>query len=134
LLVDHADRLHFIGSDMVMSQDVSFSAEGGRAERWRFTPAAWNRLFPPERFPRGFAAPECFLAAGRPNRRSDLYAWGALAFFLLSGQMPWQIALDQGRPWAQFQEPLFKLLEKTLRDVPATHVANWVEQLGLAGQ
>ena len=32
----------------------------------------WSRFFPPERFPNGFAAPECFRPGSRPDRRSDL--------------------------------------------------------------
>lgn len=118
ILIDRADRVHYIGSDMVAEQK-----ELGRI----------RRLFPHERFPRGFAAPEFFDAAQSPSPRSDLYAWGALAYFLFTGHMPWQIALEQGRPWAEFQPVHFERLEAALRQIPPAHVEAWAEQLGLPG-
>ncbi len=118
ILIDRADRVHYIGSDMVTElKDLS----------------RVRRLFPQERYPRGFAAPEFFDAAHHPSPRSDLYAWGTLAYFLFTGHMPWQIAMEQGRPWAQFQDAHFERLEKALRQIPPAHVEAWAEQLGLAG-
>lgn len=118
ILIDRSDRVHYIGSDMV----AEFKALAGV-----------RRLFPQERYPRGFAAPEFFDPAGAPSARSDLYAWGTLAYFLLTGHMPWQIALEQGRPWAQFEEAHFQRLDKSLRQIPPAHVHAWAEQLGLGG-
>src|SRR5262249_61234870 len=116
ILIDRADRVHYIGSDMVTQlKDL------GRV----------RRLFPHERYPRGFAAPELFDPTHTPTLRSDLYAWGTLAYFLFTGHIPWQIALEQERPWAQFEDSHFERLEKSLRQIPPAHVQPWAEQLGL---
>src|SRR5262245_56693773 len=118
ILIERADRVHYIGSDMVTPlKDLS----------------RVRRLFPQDRYPRGFAAPELFDAAQGPSPRSDLYAWGTLAYFLFTGDMPWQIAMEQGRSWAQFQDAHLERLEKSLRQIPPAHVAAWAEQLGLSG-
>ena len=121
IVIDRSDRVHYIGSDMVVAQDEASSS-------------ALRSLFPPERFARGFAAPELFEAERSPSPRSDLYAWGTLAYFLLTGQTPWQLALEQGRPWAQFQETHFAKLEQGLRNIPPAHVNMWAEELGLPAQ
>src|SRR5262245_34781857 len=105
IVIDRADRVHYIGSDMVTEL-----RELGRV----------RRLFPPERYPRGFAAPEYFDPAQRLSPRSDLYAWGTLAYFLFTGHMPWQIALEQNRPWAEFQPAQFNRLDTSLRQIPPT--------------
>ncbi len=118
ILIDRADRVHYIGSDMV--------AELKELPQVR-------RLFSPERYPRGFAAPEFFDPNQIPSPRSDLYAWGTLAYFLFTGHMPWQIALEQNRPWAHFDDSHFERLDKALRQIPPAHVAIWAEQLGLEG-
>jgi serine/threonine protein kinase len=119
ILIDRADRVHYIGSEMVVEQQEA----GQRVPQ----------QFPAERYPRGFAAPELFDHGRAPGARSDLYAWGTLAYFLLTGQTPWQIALEQGRPWAQLQEAHFVKLEEALRTIPPAHVHVWAEELGLSG-
>src|SRR5262249_54090770 len=63
--------------------------------------------------------------------RTDLYAWAAIAYSLLSGDRPVQLALTQGQPWAHFGEPQFALLEQALRRVPPAQVGGWGEQLGV---
>jgi hypothetical protein len=118
ILIDSADRVHYIGSDMVLEQ-----AEAGTTRR---------QLFPAERYPRGFAAPELFDARRGAGPRSDLYSWGTLAYFLITSHTPWQIALEQGRPWAQFEEAHFAKLEQSLRGIPPAHVAVWAEELGIS--
>src|SRR6516165_7784373 len=124
LIVDRAGRVHYVGTEMV----VAVPANGNRQSSNN-----WSRFFPPERYPQGFSAPECFDANSVPQRRSDLYAWGSLAYFLLTGERPGQIAQDQDHPWAHFRDEHFNRLERSLRGVPPAHVRNWAEQLGVQG-
>src|SRR5262249_9189203 len=91
LLVDRAGRLHYLGSDTV----VPFGDSAGAA-------ADWKRFFPPERYPRGYSPPECFDPGAPRDRRTDLYAWAAITYFLLTGDRPVQLAFEQGQPWARF--------------------------------
>ena len=128
ILIDQAERVHYVGTDMVMARQ-------GIGQR--DLPALWAKLFPAERFPRGFSPPECFAGAGGPaltgpDRASDLYAWGSLAYFLLTDLSPAQIALDQGRSWAHFQDAHFARLEKVLSAVSSAHAQSWLQQLGLS--
>jgi hypothetical protein len=123
VVVDTLERVHYVGTDMAIAQHSPLLLEG-RTD-------GWGRFFPPERFPRGFAAPECFHPGGRPDRRSDLYSWGCLVYLLLTGDSPLQIAQRQGRPWALFQEEHFGRLESALKELPAALRGPWVEQLGL---
>jgi hypothetical protein len=121
VLVDRSDRVHYLGTDMVI--------EAARAD---LAAPVWSRLFPPDRFPGGFSAPELFEGGTGPDARADLYAWACLAYFLLTGQSPVQIALEQGKTWAHFQEVHFTRLAKSLGEVPAAHVRHWAEQLGVS--
>jgi len=125
VLIDRAERVHYIGTDMVFAV-----AEAPALE-------AWTRFYPAQRYAGGFAPPECVEQRSLPDnvpvdRRTDLYAWGSLAYFLLTGDQPGRIAQDQGRSWAHFQEVHFANLERSLRGVPPAHVRNWAEQLGVA--
>ena len=124
VIVDRAGRVHYVATEMVVADPTR-------------TPAApladWARFFPPERYARGFTAPECFDPKPAPQQRSDLYAWGSLAYFLLTGDKPGQIAQDQDRPWAHFGDQHFSKLERSLRGLPPAHVRNWGEQLGVSG-
>src|SRR5205807_1975005 len=120
LLVDRAGRMHYLGSDMAVPRE---GPAGAAAD------ADWERFFPPERYPRGYSAPECFDPAAPRDRRTDLYAWAATAYFLLSGDRPVQLAFAQGQPWARFGDEQFARLGRTLTAIPDAHVAAWAEQL-----
>ncbi|MCC6420183.1 MAG: hypothetical protein IT429_18260 [Gemmataceae bacterium] len=120
VLVDRAGRTHYLGTDAA----VPFHLAPG-------TPA-WRPFFPPERYPRGYSAPECFVPGAVCDRRADLYAWAALAYQLFTGDRPVQLALEQGRPWAHFGEPQWERLTQALHAIPTTHVRHWAEQLGVA--
>jgi hypothetical protein len=53
LIVDASDRVHYVGAEMVLSRQSALLKET--------TPTAlWQRLYPADRFARGYAAPECF--------------------------------------------------------------------------
>jgi hypothetical protein len=121
VLVDAAGRVHYIDTDMVVETRSAATLD-------------WGRLFPPERYPRGFSAPECFDPAAPRDRRADFYAWATLAYFLLTGINPIRFAQPQGRPWARFQEPELSLLEKALRGLAPVQVRAWAEQLGVAAE
>ncbi len=125
VVIDALERVHYVGTDMALAQHSPLLADTDGTD-------AWSRFFPPERFPRGFAAPECALRGGRPDRRSDLYSWGCLVYALLTGDSPVQIAQAQGRPWAAFQTEHFARLEQVLDHVPTALHGPWAEQLGLS--
>ncbi len=124
LLIDASDRVHYVGTEMVLSQQSALLKETTSA-------ALWARLFPADRFARGYAAPECFDPARRPDARADLYAWGALAFSLLTGADLGKIADEQGRPWTTFTDTHWTQLEKMLAQLPASSLAGWAEQIGV---
>lgn len=125
VVIDASDRAHYLGTQMVLSSQSPLLKEETPAEHWA-------RLFPPERFPRGYAAPECFQPGRRPDGRADLYAWGALAWSLLTGQDPARLAEEQGRPWAIFGEEQLARLEHSLRQIGTAAVEQWAGPLGLA--
>jgi hypothetical protein len=119
VLVDRAERVHYVGTDMVFVVSDAPAAP------------AWQRFYPAQRYVAGFAPAECFEHKIQPDFRTDLYSWGSLAYFLLTGESPGRIAQEQGRSWAHFQEVHFANLERALRSVPPAHLRNWAEQLGL---
>lgn len=125
IVVDGLERVHYVGTDMALDEQSPLLTDANGSD-------PWERFFPPERFPRGFAAPECFRHGGRPDRRSDLYSWGCLLYALFTGENPTQIAQAQGRPWMQFREEHFDRLEAVLADVPVTLQQAWADQLGLS--
>jgi hypothetical protein len=124
LMIDASDRVHYIGTELVLSQNSALLKDA--------TPAAlWTRLFPAERFPRGYTAPECFDSAKRPDARSDLYAWGMLAYSLLMGADLGAMAVEQNRPWIELADKDWSEMEKLLAQLPPSSVAGWAEQIGV---
>ncbi len=127
LLIDASDRVHFVGTEMVLAQQSPLLKDA--------TPAAlWQRLFPADRFVRGVSAPECFDPSKRPDVRSDVYAWGTLAYSLLTGTHLGQIAREQGKPFVTFTEGHWSQLEKVLTQLPRNSLAGWAEQIGVNPQ
>jgi hypothetical protein len=124
IVVDSLERVHYVGTDTALSQQSPVLTDAA--------PEAWGRLFPPERFAPGFAAPECLQPGGRPDPRSDLYSWACLCYALVTGDSPARLAQEQGRPWALFQEAHFARLHKALADLPPGVLGPWAEQLGVA--
>ena len=124
LLIDASDRVHYIGTEMVLGQQSIYLKEAT-------APAVWQRLFPGERFARGYSAPECFDPTKRPDVRADLYAWGSLAYGLITGTDLGKIAHEQGRPWTTFVEAQWRQLEKVLTQLPAHSMHGWAEQIGV---
>jgi hypothetical protein len=45
-----------------------------------------GRRFPPERYPAGFAAPECLNPCRPRDQRTDLFAWAALVVYVMTGE------------------------------------------------
>ncbi len=132
VLVDRVGRVHYLAADMVVE-----TARGTRlAPPDGDVPPVvdWARHFPPERYPFGFAAPECFDPARPRDRRTDLYGWASLAYFLLTGDRPVQLAQAQGQSWVRFGDPQFIRLNRALRSVPPALVRIWGEQLGVDGE
>ena len=124
LIIDASDRVHYVGAEMVLSRQSGLLKET--------TPAGlWQRLYPVDRFARGYSAPECFDPGQRPDVRADLYAWGALAFTLFTGADLSRLAQEQGRPWVTLTEAHFAPLQKYLRQLPANNLRDWAEQVGV---
>ncbi len=124
LLIDASDRIHYLGTEMVLSQQSALLKD-------LTSSAVWQRLYPAERFASGYSAPECFDPARRPDVRSDLYSWGTLAFGLLTGAELTKLAQEQGRPWQVFGDAHWTQLEKVLGQLPKNSVQGWAEQLGV---
>jgi hypothetical protein len=127
LLIDASDRVHYIGAEMVLPQDSDLFADEASEE-------AWRRLFPADRFARGVAAPECFDPKKRPDVRADLYAFGTLAYSLLTGIDASKVAQEQGRPWMTLDPAQWTQFEKALDQLPHSSLQGWAEQLGIAPQ
>jgi hypothetical protein len=117
VLVDSGGRVHYLGADQV--------AEAAAAD------FDWGRLFPPECYAAGFAGPECFDPDAHRDRRTDVYAWAALAYYLLTGADPAALARQQGRPWARFAKEDTARLDKALRGLSPEQVKGWARQLGV---
>src|ERR1019366_7536932 len=124
LLIDASDRVHYVGTEMVLSQQNGLLKDMTSA-------ALWQRLFPSDRFARGYSAPECFDPGKRPDLRSDLYAWGMLAYSLLTGIDRAMIAQEQGTPTITLVESHWRKLEKVLTQLPAGNRGAWAEQIGI---
>jgi len=124
LLIDESDRVHYVGTEMVLPQHSPLLGGG--------TPATtWQRLFPGDRFTRGYSAPECFDPNRRPDPRTDLYSWGTLAFGLLSGADLIKQSHEQGKPWITFNDAHFTQLERALTPLARNAVVAWAQQIGI---
>jgi hypothetical protein len=124
VIVDQADRVHYVGTDMVLDVRDNSDKVGVRRsalDRPAFTPEEWPRYFPAQRFARGYAPPES-LQGSVPDRRADLYAWASIAYFLVTGDKPEQTAQEQEQWWTRFHDAHFDKLERALRAVPPAHV------------
>src|SRR5262249_14960034 len=122
VVVDRAERVHYVGSDMVIA---------GGEEAW-VSDAERTRFFPAERYAPGYTCP-AVLQGRLPERRSDLYAWGWIVYYLLAGESPERIAREQARPFASFQEHHSARLKEALKQVPSPLVRTWGDQLGIDG-
>ncbi|MFO0864305.1 MAG: hypothetical protein U0744_06550 [Gemmataceae bacterium] len=125
IIVDRSGRTHYLASDLTFDPR-RFAAAAGPSSVIR-----WTRLFPADRFPRGFAAPELFQPTRLPDGRADLYSWGWLVYGLRTGQQAWHIALEQGRPWAQYLPTHEAKLAATLQQIPPAFLRDWADQLGV---
>jgi hypothetical protein len=102
--IDEGDRLHYLGSDMVI--------DANRQKKQR-------RLYPPERYPPGFSPPELFDPEAPVGGGTDLYGWAALAYYLVTGDDPALLARRQGRPFARFEDQHFDRLQRELQQPPS---------------
>ncbi len=124
VVIDQSGRVHYLGSDHALPAKSPLLGNATPAE-------AWNKLFPPNRFPIGYSAPECFDAEIRPDMRSDLYSWACVAFALLTASDPASICREQQRSWWSFQQEHADLLHQTLGRIPAEDLTEWAGHLGL---
>ena len=113
ILIDRAQRIHYVGTDMVMA-DIG--------ARTCHVAGAVGQALSGRPFPARLQSSRVFCGAQPRDlagaRRSDLYAWGCLVYFLLTDLTPERIALDQGRSWAHFQNAHFAVAGKQLNAVP----------------
>ena len=101
--MDDQGRLGYLASDCVMRLEHGRLGEVGDAG------GVWPSadLFPPGRYPRGFAAPECFDPKRPRDQRSDWFAWAAVAYLVLTGELGDAPDLQpEGEPWFHFHQPL----------------------------
>jgi hypothetical protein len=114
VVVDRADRIHYLATDLILEArpvpDLPCANRRGR-------------YFLPERFPREFAAPECFEPTAALDCRADLFAWATLTLHLLTGEWP-----EHGSP--PYRREHLTHLESILRGVPPAQVRTWLESLG----
>jgi hypothetical protein len=119
LWIDDMDRVHYLATDLVL--DLK------RQRRQR------RLLFPPERYPRGFSAPEAFDPDANLDPRADLYSWAALVYFLVTSHSPVALAQAQGERHARFGPAELERLHAPLRRLTPPEVARvqtWLEVPG----
>jgi hypothetical protein len=100
LWIDDMDRVHYLASDMVL--DLKRQTDR-------------HLLCPPERYIQGFCAPEALTMTTELGFDSDLFGWAALAYFLITGDNPVNIAQTQGQRYCSFQKAHFACLRKELK-------------------
>ncbi|MDB5387825.1 MAG: hypothetical protein JWM11_3471 [Planctomycetaceae bacterium] len=116
--IDSTHRVHFIGTENVVDQS---------------TAAAMRFLFPPQRYARGFAAPELGHHDTPPSTETDLYGWAAVAYFLITGDSPARLAADQQQTWARFESPQRQLLLDALWSLTDSQIRDVQQWLGVTG-
>lgn len=116
--IDAADRVYFLATDAVIAAD-SGNAVG--------------QLFPPERFPQGFAPPEAFAPHKHLDHVSDLYSWATLAYYLTTGESPAQLAIHQRSRAATFTDQQVRQLTVSLSNLPRTDIDRLKAWLSVTG-
>lgn len=116
--VDDLHRVHFVGTENVVDER--------RAVTWR-------GLFPNERYAPGFVAPELLQPKVPPSRQSDLYGWAAMAWLLLTGDSPAQLAADQQQRWARFEPAHREGLRRGLVQFTPLQIAGVKRELNVEG-
>jgi hypothetical protein len=116
--IDSAHRVQFIGTENVIDQAKA---------------AAARIVFPPQRYARGFAAPELSDPQTAPSTETDLFGWAALAYFLITGDSPARLAAEQQQPWAHFDVPQRKLLSDSLWSLTDSQIRDVQKWLGVTG-
>jgi len=81
-VIDAASRITLRATDRVTSADDTRNV---------------RPPLPPERYPRGFSAPETLRADGPLDSSSDLYSWGQIFQFLMTGDAEPVAAVDNKR-------------------------------------
>ena len=104
-LIDQTGRLFFMATDRVLPANQS---------------GHLRRFFPPERYSKGFAAPEACQATGSLDARSDLLSWAALSLFLIANESPAEDAVAENRDGPLYGEAQQQRLEEALT-IAANH-------------
>lgn len=115
---DEMDRVHFVGTENVIDESKA---------------AAWRMLFPPERYARGFAAPELCEPGGAPSRESDLFGWAGLAYFLITGESPAALAVQQQRKSPRFGPPQRERLKTALDSLERSRLPDFMSLFEIGG-
>lgn len=116
--VDPLPRVHFLGTETVVDEKHA---------------TAWRGLFPAERYAQGFVARELLQPTHAPTRRSDLFGWGALAWYLLTGDSPAKLAADQQQRWTRFGASHRERLKRDLFRWSSAQVKEFTRELGVSG-
>ena len=116
--IDTAHRVHFVGTENVVHQAHSQTIRS---------------VFPPQRYSRGFTAPELSHPEVAPSTESDLFGWAAMAYFLITGDSPSRLAAEQQQSWARFSSPQREVLRDCLLVLTSTQTADIQHWLGIEG-
>ena len=123
LLIDASDRVHYVGTELVLAQQSALLKEA--------TPAAIARLFPAERFARGYTAPSALIQRNGLTL-APIFMRGECSRTACSrGAELGGIADEQDRSWIELNESHWAQLEKLLTHLPANSVTSWAEQIGV---